>query len=499
VWLVRRVLNKRRVPPMAVLAGAERRERCLMIVPIVVGAALFMQFLDSTAIVIVLPEIAASLNTDPANLSLAITIYFLMVAIFIPASGWAADNYGARTVFQVALAVFTLSSVACGLSSTFTELIIARAVQGSAAALMTPVARLILLHSFPRSDLVRVMTWFSYPALIGPMLGAPLGGFLATYYSWHWIFFINLPVGVIAIIISAITVKNYRSAEPRPFEWVGFMLIAATVTAAIGAMQSLGGGSARHYALAAGLALVAGAFGLLTWRHARGHPQPLLDLSLQRLPTFRLSNGGGFLYRVALNGTLMLLPMLVQTGFGMTAAQSSIFALCGAVGLFLIRPRVRHILQRFGFRSTLFWNGLASAASVAVFCVFTATTPLVLTGIGFLICGISRSLQYMSLSTVVFSDVPAAQSSRATSIVSMAEQFAGAMGTSLAGIVLQLSVLSRGVDSNAMNAADIQYGLAAMAAVALLSALVVLKLHPDAGMEVSGKKSAKLGVTNKEG
>lgn len=470
--------------------AAARRYHRDMLVPVVVGAALLMEFLDATAIVTALPDMARSLHSDPAHLTLAITVYFLALALFIPISGWTADRYGARTVFQAALAVFTAASIGCGLSNSLVTLIGFRALQGAGAALMTPVGRLILLRSFPRAELVRATAWFSMPGLIGPMLGPPLGGFLATYVSWHWIFFINLPFGVIAITLTALTVRNHRAEEPRPFDWMGFLLTAAAISAAIVAMKMPGNGNRTDDLLAAALALGAVVLGALSWRHARHHPHPLLDLTLQRLPTFRLSIGAGFLYRLALNGTIVLLPVLVQTGFGMTAARSSIFMLCGAVGLFAMRPRVRHILRRFGFRATLFWNGLISALSVVLFCALTGATPLVAIGIAFLVCGLSRSLQFMSLSTIVFADVPVAQSSHASSLASMADQFAAALGTGLAGILLQFAASRHGATAPAPDAADIQFALAVLALLTALSAFATLRLHANAGTEVSGNRAA---------
>lgn len=456
-----------------------------MIVPLIVSCALFMEFLDGTAVLTALPAIAKTLATDAGHLSIIVSVYFLSFSILIPASGWIADRWGARTVFQSAIGIFTLASILCGISGGIFELTAARLFQGCGAALMTPVARLILLRKFPKSELVRAMAWFSMPALIGPMIAPVLGGFLTDYASWRWIFFINIPIGIIAIVLTAFTVENYRGEGAKPFDWGGFALTAASLAALISIMDMI-----AHNMLSVPIILLGGVgtsgLVLLTLLHARRQPHSILDLSLLELPTFRVSNIGGLLYRTALNAILVLQPILLQVGFGKSALQSGALTLFGAFGLFAMRPWVRNILRRFGFRTTLLWNALWSALAVFILCPLAADTALPIFAAIFFIGGLTRSLQFMSYSTIVFAEVPADRSSAAASFSSLADRFSGALGASLAGVLLSTIAVLEGGNSDRLNAGDIRLALAVLGVLVCLAGLETLRLRPDAGAEVSG-------------
>jgi EmrB/QacA subfamily drug resistance transporter len=456
-----------------------------MIVPLIVGSALLMEFLDATAVLTALPAMARSLNSDAAHLSVVISAYLLSLSIFIPASGWIADRWGARTVFQAAIGIFTLASMLCGLSGSLGELTAARVLQGFGAALMTPVARLILLRTFPKSELVRAMAWFSMPALIGPMFAPLLGGFLTDYASWRWIFFINVPLGLLAIGATAFVLKNDRGGEIKPFDWIGFVLTALALVAFISTTDAIGHGVLR----APGMILaVAGTAGLVLSAvlHARRHPFPIVDLSLLRLSTFRAANTGGLLYRIAFNAVLVLQPVLLQVGFGMNALHSGGLTLFGACGLFTMRPWVRPILRRFGFRAVLACNAFLSAIAVVIVCLFSADTPLVVFAAAFFVGGLTRSLQYMCYSTVVFAEVPPAKASVATSVSSMSDRFSGALGASVASILLSLTTFLRDGRPDSLNSVDIQWSLGMLGVLVAASGLVALRLDRDAGAEVSG-------------
>ncbi len=463
-----------------------------MVIPVVVGLALFMEYLDGMAIMTAIPAMAQSLNSDPAHLSLAVTAYLLTLAIFIPASGWVADRCGARTVFQVAMAIFTLASILCGISQTLPQLLIGRVLQGFGGALMAPVARLILIRTFPKSELVRAMSWFTIPGLIGPALGPPLGGFLTDFSSWRWIFLINVPVGVAGIVLTAFLIENYREPEAKPFDWRGFFLTGGALGSSLYSVDAIGHGAATGW-VAAFLLLGALILVLLAIRHGRVGINPLIDLKLLRLPTFRVSNTGGLLFRIALNGAIVLQPVLVQVGFGMTAFQSALLTVCGAVGMIMIRLWIRHLLKRFGFRRSLIWNGLFTALTLGVVCFFTPGTPVVFFVAAYFACGVARSFQFMAISTIVYSDVPPEQASAATGFSSMADQFAAAVGASTAGILLQLAASWRGVTAEALTASDIQWAMGAMALLAVLSVPPMMRLRSDAGAEVSGHRRASSG------
>jgi len=458
-----------------------------MLIPVVVGLALFMEYLDGMAIMTAIPAMARDLNSDPAHLSLAVTAYLLTLAIFIPASGWVADRCGARTVFQVAMAIFTLASILCGISETLPQLLVGRVLQGLGGALMAPVARLILIRTFPKSELVRAMSWFTIPGLIGPALGPPLGGFLTDFSSWRWIFLINVPFGIAGIVLTAFLIENYREAAAKPFDWPGFFLTGGALGSSLYAVDAIGHGAVWGWEAAL---LVAAALVLvfLAIRHGRVSANPLIDLKLLRLPTFRVSNTGGFLFRIALNAVIVLQPVLVQVGFGMTAFQSALLTVCGAIGMVLIRVKIRQILKRFGFRRSLIWNGLLTALSIAAVCFFVPGTPALFFAAAYFACGVTRSLQFMAISTIVYSDVPPEKASAATSFSSMSDQLAAAIGASIAGILLQLAATWRGVTADALTATDIQWAMGAMALLTVLSVPPMLRLKSDAGAEVSGHR-----------
>lgn len=460
-----------------------------MLIPVVVGLALFMEYLDGMAIMTALPAMARSLNSDPAQLSLAVTAYLLTLAIFIPASGWVADRCGARTVFQVAMGVFTLASILCGMSQTLPQLLAGRILQGLGGALMAPVARLILIRAFPKTELVRAMSWFTIPGLIGPALGPPLGGLLTDLSSWRWIFFINVPIGIAGILLTAFLVENHRETEPRPFDWKGFFLTGGALGSSLYAVDALGHGAVTGWA--AGLLFtIASVLVVCALRHGRSANDPLIDLQLLRLPTFRVSSTGGLLFRIALGGVIVLQPVLVQVGFGMTAFQSAMLTVCGAVGMILIRVRIRPLLRRFGFRRSLLWNGLLTAFSIAAVCFFGPGTAPLFFAVAYFACGLTRSFQFMAMSTIIYSDVPSERASAATSFASMADQLAAAIGTSIAGILLQLAASWRNVTADRLTAPDIQVAMGVMALLALLSVVPMLRLRPDAGAEVSGHRPA---------
>ena len=377
-----------------------------MIVPLVVAFAFFMEFVDSTVLTTALPDMARELNATPAEVSITITAYIVSLAVFIPASGWMSDRFGTRTVFRAAIAVFTLASLLCGISETLPQLIAARSLQGIGGAMMVPVGRLIILKSFPKSEFLRAMSYVTVPAFLGPVLGPPIGGFLSTYWSWRWIFFVNLPFGLIAIVLVSLYIKNFKAEKPSPLDWLGSILTGGSLMALMYAFDMVG---AHKTDEALTLALLFGGgllLGVLAILHARRHKAPILDLSLFKIPTFLIANDAGSIFRIAHGGMMILTPILLQLGFGMTAFQSGLVTLCGALGSVVAKGTTKNWLKRVGFRSMLVWNTAACGLSVLVFCFFTASTPVfviiaVLVGSGYL-----RSCEYLSLSTLVFADVP---------------------------------------------------------------------------------------------
>src|SRR5499427_790216 len=270
-----------------------------ILVPLIVACAMFMQNLDSTVIATALPTIARSLGESPLRLNVAITCYLLSLAVFIPISGWTADRFGARRVFSGAIVVFTLGSIGCGYADSLPALVIARIVQGMGGAMMVPVGRLVLLRAVPKSDLVRAMSYVSVPALIGPVMGPPLGGFIVTYASWRWIFFINIPIGILGIVLVNLLIGNFKETGRRPFDLGGFVLTGIGLAMLAFGFENVGRGALPSPLVAALLGIGAGCT-LLYLRHARRVAYPIIDLALFQIPTYAAASIGGFLFRMGL-------------------------------------------------------------------------------------------------------------------------------------------------------------------------------------------------------
>src|SRR5664279_5622012 len=344
-----------------------RRDR---IVPLIIAVALFMENMDSTVIATSLPAIAADIGTNPLALKLAITSYLLSLAIFIPASGWTADRFGARTVFRAAIAVFMLGSIGCALSSSLTDFVIARIVQGMGGAMMTPVGRMVLVRSISRRELVGAMAWVTTPALIGPVLGPPVGGFITTYATWHWIFLINVPIGLIGIALATRYIEDLRAEHRERFDLVG-MVLAGLGIAGVAFGLSILGLNFLPWTVVVALVVSGVCFIVAYLVHAKHTAIPALDLTLFRLPTFRASVLGGFLFRLGVGALPFLLPLMLQVGFGMTPFQSGMITFASAIGAMGMKMAVATVLRRFGFRTVLVINSLVSSVFLAACATFT--------------------------------------------------------------------------------------------------------------------------------
>src|SRR3954452_21452186 len=393
--------------------------------PLIVACAMFMQNLDSTIIATALPTIAQSLGETPLRLNVAITCYLLSLllslAVFVPISGWTADRFGARRVFTAAIVVFTIGSIACGFAQTLGMLVAARIVQGVGGAMMVPVGRLILLKSFPKTDLVRAMSYVSVPALIGPMMGPPLGGFIVTYASWRWIFFINIPIGVLGVLLVNLFIGNLRETTVRPFDLSGFVLTGVGLASAMFAFETIGRGEVPIFVTLGLLAL--GAVCLAAYfRHARRVDHPIVDLALMRIPTYAMTTTGGFLFRMGMGALPFLMPLRLQVGFGLSALKSGSLTFASAVGAMTMKVSVQPIIRTFGFRRVLIANTVVCSAFLFSYSFFGPTTPHTIVFLALLAGGFFRSLQMTSINTLTYADVPSNLLSRATSLTSMAQQ-----------------------------------------------------------------------------
>jgi EmrB/QacA subfamily drug resistance transporter len=478
--------------PPAPVTGSETRDGVTaprqILVPLVVACAMFMQNLDSTVIATALPTIAHSLGESPLRLNVAITCYLLSLAVFIPISGWTADRFGARRVFSAAIVVFTLGSIGCGCADSLAALVIARIVQGMGGAMMVPVGRLVLLRTVPKSHLVRAMSYVSVPALIGPVMGPPLGGFIVTYASWRWIFFINIPIGVLGIVLVNLLVGNLKETGRRPFDYGGFALTGVGLATLAFGFENIGRG-ALPLAAVIGLLVIGAGCTLLYVRHASRVSHPIIDLALLKIPTYASATIGGFLFRMGLGALPFLLPLMLQIGFGLDPLSSGLLTFASAAGAMTMKMTAAQIIRTLGFRSVLVGNAIISAAFLFGYALFRPTTPHLVIFLALLAGGFFRSLQMTSINTLSYADVPPAMLSRATSLTSMAQQLSQTVGVATGALFLQLVLALRG--GAALTAPDFYPAFVGVAIISLLSVPFFLRMAPDAGAEVSGRPVAR--------
>jgi EmrB/QacA subfamily drug resistance transporter len=463
------------------------RQPRLVIVPLIVACALFMQNLDSTVIATALPSIARSLHEEPLRLNLAITSYLLSLAVFIPLSGWMADRYGARPVFCWAIAVFTLGSAGCGVAENLATLIAARIIQGMGGAMMVPVGRLVLLRTVPKTELVRVLAFLSMPALLGPVLGPPLGGFIVTYSSWRWIFYINLPVGILGIVLGRLFIGDIRETDVERLDVRGFVLAGVGLAGLTFGLEAVGRGALP--VMVVGGLITGGAICFALYiLHARHASYPIIDLALMRIPTFRASIYGGSLFRIGIGALPFMLPLLLQVGFGLNALGSGLITFASAAGAMTMRVTATPVIRYFGFRRVLVSNTVIAGVFMTSYGFFGPATPHWLIFIALLAGGFFRSLQFTSVNTLAYADVPASVMSRATSLASMAQQLSVSFGVGIAALLLHLTMMLRG--ETALSAGDFPYTFFAVAMLSFTSLIMFRSLAPEAGAEVSGHRLA---------
>ncbi len=463
-------------------AAADRLRRT-RITALIVACALFMQNLDSTVISTALPTMARAFGAPPTHMNVALTSYLLSLAVFIPASGWMADRFGARTVFRAAIAVFTLGSILCGRADSLTFLVIARVFQGLGGAMMVPVGRLLLLRTVAKSELVGAMAWLSTPALIGPVVGPPLGGFIVTYFSWPLIFDINIPIGILGITLVTLFVDDVHEPKRTRFDFPGLVFSGVGLASAVFGLETIGRGVIP---LPISLSMIA--LGVLCalayWRHARRHPAPLLDFTLLRIPTFMVAVGAGTLFRIGIGAIPFLLPLMLQVGFGRSPAQSGLITFASSAGAIVMKPVAMSALRRFGFRDTLFLNAIVSAVMLAAIAAFRPSWPQVALYAVLLTGGFFRSLQFTAYNALGYADIPRERMSAATSLYSTIQQLSQVLGISAGAAVLQICMSVNDHPVPLLN--DFSIGFVAVACISLLAAPLTLAMPRSAATETSG-------------
>ncbi len=454
------------------------------LVPAIIGSALLMQTLNATVIANALPAMAHTFGVEPLRLNIAITIYLLSAAIFLPLSGWLADRFGARRVFMSSIVLYAVGSIACGLSHGLWELIGARFIQGAAGATLMPVGRLVLLRTTPKSELVGALSVVTMPALLGPVFGPVLGGAIVTFADWRWIFFMNLPIAVSGLILVYRFVPEVRETDPPPVDVPGILLTGIGLAALIFGFESLG----RH---AVPPAMIAGLFGggltalaAYAW-HARRTPHAAVDLKIFRKATFSASVIGGGFMRIAMGANPFLLAMLLQVAFGLSAFVAGTMTCISALGALLMKTAAPPILRRFGFRSVLLANAFIVAASFMAYALFRPDWPhwaiALILGIG----GFFRSLQFTSLNGMAYADIDQDQMSKAATTSSMAQQLVQSIGIGLSASLL--AVLMRLQGETKLTVAVVSPAFIVVGLVTLGSVFWFLRLPADAGDEMNGR------------
>jgi EmrB/QacA subfamily drug resistance transporter len=458
--------------------------RRTLLLPLIVASALFMENLDSTVISTSLPVIAADLGENPLALKLALTAYFVSLAVFIPVSGWVADRFGSRTVFRLAIMVFMFGSLLCALAGSLGTFVLARMVQGLGGAMMVPVGRLVLLKSVEKRELVQALSYLTIPALLGPVFGPPLGGFISTAFHWRWIFVINLPIGLIGLYLVSRHIPQIVEEHVAPLDARGFALSGFGLAALILGLSSAG---LHLLPLAVSLAcMAAGAVSLaLYWRHALDHAHPVLEFSFFRVATYRTGVAGGALFRIGVGAMPFLLPLLLQLGFGFSALESGLITCASAIAAIFMKTLAVAILKRFGFRTVLTVNALVASASLAAYALFTPATPAVAMIAVLFAGGFFRSLQFTALGALSYADIARDRMSPAASLANVTQQVSQSLGVTLGAFLLETAAALDG--RTALIATDFAPAFVAVSLIAAASFFMNRRLAPDAGAEVAGR------------
>ncbi|WP_018150616.1 MFS transporter [Leeia oryzae] len=454
----------------------------VVILPLIVACALFMEHMDATVIATSLPSLARDLGEDPISLKLALTAYVVGLGVFIPVCGWVADRFGSRTVFSSAIVIFMIGSLLCAASSSLPAFVAARFLQGIGGAMMVPVGRIIIFRAVDKSDLIRAISYLTIPALMGPVIGPPLGGFITTYFHWRWIFLVNIPISLVGLYLAHRFIDNTRLPTSDPLDVKGFLLSAVGGSAFMLGMALMGSGLVAFWK--AGLLLLVGVIALLGyWQHARVHPKPLIDFRFLRIPTFSVSVLGGSLFRIALGAVPFLLPLMLQEGLKFSPFVSGLITCVSAFTAIFMKGLGTRILKRFGFRRVLIWNALLAGLGVAAYGFFSAQTPLIWLVLVVALGGFFPSLQFTSLNTMVYADIEDHDAGRATSFASVVQQLSLGMGVTVAGMALHASMYVRGHHQLAQN--DFLPAFLVIGLCSAASMLVSRRLPADAGHQLT--------------
>jgi len=469
-------------PPTASLLSHNPAPKRLL--PWLVAIAFLMESLDTTVLNTAVPAMARALHESELSMKSVLASYALSLAMFIPASGWMADRFGTRRVFTAAIAVFTLSSVLCGLARSVPMLVVFRLIQGMGGAMMVPVGRLTLVRSFPKAELVRAMSFMAIPSLVGPLIGPALGGFIISVTTWDYIFFLNVPIGMVGLVMIYLHLPDYRADSVPPLDKLGLLYFGSGIALLSWVLEVFGEHHSGGPVLAGALALALGLLALYGF-HARHLAYPLLDLSLLRLRTFASSVAGGFVTRLGVGGAPFLLPLLYQTGLGFTPLQSGLLIMPQAMGAITSKTFVRYELAFFGYRNLLMGNTILLGGMLMLFGTVGPQTPVWLICAQALVYGVLTSSQFTAINTLAYAEVPTAKTSFASAFASTFQQLSMSFGVATAGLVTANFVTSRATEHAEM-LTSVHHAFVILGVVSILSAGVFAFLRRGDGDNISG-------------
>ena len=454
-------------------------------VALIIACALFMEQMDATILATALPTMARSFRAPVTSLSSALTAYLLALAIFIPASGRLADRFGSKTIFRAAIVLFVVGSVLCGVSPNLPFLVAARFVQGVGGAMMIPVGRLVVLRRVAKEDMVQAMSWVIMPAMIGPVIGPPVGGLIITYLDWRWIFYLNVPVGIVGVILASRYIDQIRNERPPRFDLIGFLLSGISLSCLLFGFQTMS--QSGRYWRAAELIIAGLISGAIYIRHASRRQDPILDLSLLAVPTFRLSVIAGSLTRIGLGALPFLLPLLFQLGFGMSPAASGSITMAPAIGSICMKWFAPLILRRVGFRLSLTVNGLLASFGYALCGFFRPNWPTAAIWAVLAISGFFMSVQFSAYNTIAYDEIPPDRMSAATSFYATIQELMLSLGICFGVLALHLSMLRSGHLDPAIT--DFTAAFLLVMGVCALATVWHLQLSKQAGHGVVARPS----------